>query len=202
MIKTVILDLGNVIFPVEFSRCHEKLAGVCAVPAKDIPLLIRSTGLVERFETGEASPAEFMREVSGILQMNVEHAQFWDIWSSIFAPEPIIPASMLEGLSQHQRLLLLSNTNSIHFDWIKERYADMLSHFHGYVLSYKVGALKPSPQIYEEAIAQAGCSAAECFFTDDQPPFVEGARQKGIDAVQFQSLEQLQIDMRARSIVW
>jgi FMN phosphatase YigB (HAD superfamily) len=202
MIKTVILDLGNVIFPVEFRRCHDKLARVCATPAAEIPRLIRSTGLVDRFETGDASPEEFMRVVSGVLHMNVDYEQFWSIWSSIFAPEPIIPEAMLEGLARHQRLLLLSNTNSVHFDWIQENYPGLLTHFDDFILSYKVGALKPSPRIYQEAIAQAGCAPPECFFTDDQPPYVEGARREGIDAVQFHSLQQLQDELRARSVLW
>lgn len=202
MIKTVILDLGNVIFPVEFRRCHDLLAGVCAVPPSEIPRLIRSTGLVERFETGEASPDDFMCEVSGILQMNVGYDQFWQIWSSIFAPEPIIPEAMLEGLRRHQRLLLLSNTNTIHFQWIQDNHAKLLQHFDALILSYKVGALKPSPRIYQEAIAQAGCAASECFFTDDQPPYVEGARKQGIDAVQFETLEQLQRELHTRNIRW
>lgn len=201
MIKTVILDLGNVILPVDFRRCHDALAVVCPYPVKEIPQRIRSTGLVERFETGEASPDDFFREVSGILGMHVSYAQFWDIWSSIFAPEPIIPESMLEGLCRQRRLLLLSNTNAIHFAAIQEKYP-MFRHFHSYVLSYQVGALKPSPRIYQEAIARAGCRAQECFFADDMAPYVEGARQQGIDAVQFQSLEQLEQDLHARAVSW
>lgn len=202
MIRTVIFDMNNVIVRMDFSRCHHALATVCSYAVSEIPRLIRSTGLVERFETGEASPEDFRREVSGILQMNVDYARFWEIWSSIFAPEPIIPEAMLEGLKRHQRLLLLSNTNSMHFQWVHDNHPNLLKHFDSLILSYKIGALKPSPRIYQEAIAQAGCPAEECFFTDDQPPYVEGARKQGIDAVQFESLEQLQHEMHARGIAW
>ncbi len=202
MIKTVILDLGNVIVPVDFRRCHDALAGVCSYPVNEIPKRIRSTGLVERFETGEASPDDFFRKVSTVLNMNVTYAEFWDIWSSIFAPEPIIPENMLEGLCRERRLLLLSNTNVIHFAMIQQKHSPLLRHFHSCVLSYEVGALKPSPRIYQEAIARAGCLPEECFFTDDNAPFVAGAQQQGIDAVQFESLEQLQQDLRDRAISW
>ncbi len=201
MIKTVILDLGNVIIPVDFRRCHAALAGVCSVPAEQIPKRISSTGLVQRFETGQVSPQDFVREVSTILGMDVNYAQFWDIWSSIFAPEPLLPDRMLEGLRRERRLLLLSNTNAIHFEMIQERYA-LLRHFHSYVLSYKVGALKPSPRIYEAAIARAGCLAEECFFADDNLPFVEAALRHGIDAVQFHSRAQLERDLESRGIAW
>jgi putative hydrolase of the HAD superfamily len=70
------------------------------------------------------------------------------------------------------------------------------------VLSYEVGAMKPAPEIYREAVAKAGCSPGEIFFTDDIAMNVEAAREHGIDAVQFQSLPQLEDDMRSRGIVW
>jgi HAD superfamily hydrolase (TIGR01509 family) len=74
----------------------------------------------------------------------------------------------------------------------------LLQQFHDYVLSYEVGAIKPSPLIYQEAIARAGCLPGECFFTDDALVNVEAARAEGIDAVQFQSLEQLRHELRKR----
>jgi len=70
------------------------------------------------------------------------------------------------------------------------------------VLSYEVKAMKPSPAIYREAIARAQCRPEECFYTDDIPAYVEGARREGIDAVQFQSCAQLERDLAAREIRW
>lgn len=201
MIKTVILDLGNVIVPVDFRRCHAKLETVCSIPPSEIPTRIRSTGLVDRFETGAASPEDFYREISEVLNMKVSLPEFWDMWSAIFAPEPLIPVSMLESLRSKQRLILLSNTNVVHYEMIKKQFS-VLQHFDDHILSYKVGALKPQPQIYQAAIASAGCRPEECFFTDDQPAFVAGAQKQGIDAVQFHSLEQLQGELHARNIKW
>jgi HAD superfamily hydrolase (TIGR01509 family) len=70
------------------------------------------------------------------------------------------------------------------------------------VLSYEVKAMKPSPAIYREAIARAQCRPEECFYTDDIPAYVEGARREGIDAVQFESCAQLERDLAARGIRW
>src|SRR6185437_8830122 len=98
---------------------------------------------------------------------------------SIFLPHTLIPEAMLEGLARNRRLVLLSNTNAIHFEMIRENYP-LLRHFHAYVLSYEVGAMKPLPLIYQRAIAAAGCLPEECFFTDDIPDYVEAARAQGI----------------------
>ena len=84
---------------------------------------------------------------------------------------------------------------------IRENYP-LIKHFDEYILSYEVGALKPSPRIYEEAIARAGCEARECFFTDDIPEYVAGARKAGIDAVQFESASQIERELLKRGVSW
>jgi HAD superfamily hydrolase (TIGR01509 family) len=96
--------------------------------------------------------------------------------------------------------MILSNTNPIHFDMIRANYP-LLRHFEHCVLSYEVGALKPSARIFEEAVAHAGCEAGECFFTDDIAVNVEAARKHGMDAVQFQSAALLEEDLRVRGLL-
>jgi putative hydrolase of the HAD superfamily len=83
---------------------------------------------------------------------------------------------------------------------LREAYP-MLGRFDDYILSYQVGALKPSAEIYREAIARAQCRPEECFFTDDILAYVEAAREQGIDAVQFLSLAQLESDLRTRGVL-
>jgi putative hydrolase of the HAD superfamily len=201
MIKAVLFDLGNVLVPVNFRRCHEALARVCPHPPESVPKLIGRTGLPKRFEQGEISAEDFVAETCRLLDMRLTYEEFWDVWTRIFEPEPLVPESLLEGLRRHHRLLLLSNTNCIHFEVARERYA-LLRHFDGYVLSYEVGVMKPAPEIYHAAIARAGCRAEECLFIDDLEANVEAARRQGMQAAQFVSLPRLQDDLRARGLEW
>jgi putative hydrolase of the HAD superfamily len=201
VIKTVIFDLGKVIVPFDFKRGYRAMAELCPYAAEDIPKRIGSTDLVRRFESGQIRPAEFVQELCGILNLKMEYDHFCEIWSSIFLPETLIPESLLAGIRRRYRLLLLSNTNAIHFQMIRDNYP-LMRHFDGYVLSYEVGAMKPSPRIYEEAIALARCEAAECFFTDDIAEYVAGAKAAGMDAVQFESAEQIERELRLRGVNW
>src|ERR1700733_773968 len=173
-IRAVIFDLGRVIVPFDFSRGYMRLEPLCGIPAAEIPGRIAPTDLVQRFESGGIEPRDFVRELSKHLNFETSYENFCEIWSSIFLPDTLIPEAMLRGLAQHYRLWLLSNTNPIHFEMIRETYP-LLRHFHSYVLSYEVGAMKPLPLIYQRAIAEAGCRAEECFFTDDIPEYVAAA---------------------------
>jgi putative hydrolase of the HAD superfamily len=197
LIKSVIFDLGRVIVPFDFRRGYARIAAHTGIHAADVPGLIRPTGLVERLETGQIEPREFVQQISAVLGLRCSYEEFCEIWSSIFLPETLVPESLLRAIAAKYRLVLLSNTNAIHFEMIRERYS-LLRHFHALVLSYQVGEMKPSPAIYARAVEAAGCLPEECFFTDDIPEYIEGARRFGIDAVQFQSAAQIEAELRKR----
>lgn len=198
--KTVIFDLGRVLVHFDFKRGYRALEGLCPHEAADIPKLLAGTGLVERFETGLVEPRDFVAEITRVLDLSVDYEGFCEIWSSIFM-HTLVPESMLEGLKARYRLLLLSNTNAIHFEMVRRSYP-MLRHFDDLILSYEVKAMKPQPAIYRAAIERAECEPGECFYTDDIAEYVAGAQAMGIDAVQFQGAERLAEEMKARGIEW
>lgn len=200
MIKTLIFDLGNVIVPFDFKRAYAKLGPLCSCPVTEISARIRSTDLVQRFETGRIAPEPFVEQLSALLGLNISYNDFCTLWTSVFIEETLIPESLFAQLGEQHRLLVLSNTNLIHFSMLKATYP-LFRHFDHYVLSYELGVMKPAPEIYQEAIARAECSARECFFTDDILINVEAARENGIDAVQFLSAAQLEGELRMRGVL-
>lgn len=200
--KALIFDLGGVIVPLDFQQAYTRMEPLCAYSAAEIPKRIGSTDLVRRLECGQIEPEPFAHELLTLLGAKpMPYEEFQQFWSWIFRPGPILPESLFRSLREQYRLILLSNTNSMHYELLSRQYP-LLDLFHEKVLSYKVGAMKPDPAIYLEAIKQAGCLPEECFFTDDVLPYVEGARQQGIDAVQFQSPEQLATELHLRGITW
>ncbi len=197
MLKAIIFDLGNVIVPFDFKRAYARLEPLCKYSTEEIRTRLRANGLVQRFETGQVDAQRFVEEFSGALEFKITYDEFCDLWSSIFLPEPLIGEALLETLARRYPLLLLSNTNPIHISMVRAHYP-LLGYFREAVLSHEVGAAKPSPRIYREAVRRAGCDAAECFFTDDIQLYVDAARELGIDAVQFQSAAQIESELRAR----
>jgi len=199
--KTLIFDLGRVLVNFDFKRGYQALEGLCPYRAAEIPKRLATCDLVERFETGLIEPRDFVAQISTVLDLAVDYDRFCGIWSSIFT-ETLVPEGMLERLKERYRLMLLSNTNVIHFEGLRETHASLLGHFDDLVLSYEVKAMKPRPEIFQAAIARAACRAEECFYTDDIGANVEAARMLGIDAVQFESASQLEREFTARGIRW
>jgi glucose-1-phosphatase len=201
MHKAILFDLGRVLIHFDFQKGYRAMEGLCPYPAAEIPRRLAGTGLVERFETGLIAPREFVEEMRRRLELKADYDQFSTIWSSIFT-DILIPEEMLARLARNYRLVLVSNTNALHFAMIREAYADMLRHFHSLVLSYEVRAMKPAPEIFQAAIERAECRPEECFYTDDIAVYVEAAKRMGIDGVVFESRVQLEGEMRSRGLIW
>jgi putative hydrolase of the HAD superfamily len=185
----------------DFRLGYKELEAVCGHPAADIPKQLAPTGLVEKFETGLVEPKAFFEEFCRILDLQIEYKRFCEIWSCIFT-HALLPETMLEGLARRYRLVLLSNTNALHFEMLRETYQPWLRHFHAEVLSYEVHSMKPDAAIFHAAVKAAGCAPHECWYTDDIASNVEAAKAIGMDAVVFESREQIERELRSRGIEW
>jgi FMN phosphatase YigB (HAD superfamily) len=200
VIKAILFDLGNVIVPFDFKRAYAKIGPLCNYPVTEISARLRSTDLVQRFESGRIAAEPFVGELCKRLGLKMSYGEFCDLWTSVFFEDTLVPESLIAGLRGRHRLLVLSNTNPIHFSMLKTSYP-IFGHFDDFVLSYEVGALKPEAEIYREAIQRAGCRPEECFFTDDIAINVDAARNNGMDAVQFVSAAQLEGELKARELL-
>ncbi|MCL4794616.1 MAG: HAD family phosphatase [Bryobacteraceae bacterium] len=201
MIETIIFDMGRVLIHFDFDRAYARMTGLSGLTTAEMRDRLRAAGVVHEYECGQIESRDFVKRVNEALGITLEFDEFREIWMSIFFEETLIPESFLEALRSRYRLVLLSNTNEMHYTMLEERFP-ILRHFDAYTLSYKVGAMKPERRIYADAVAKAGCAPARCFFTDDIPEYVEGARRFGIDAVQFQGFTALQAELRARGVAW
>jgi glucose-1-phosphatase len=200
-IQAVIFDLGRVLIGFDFQRGYDRMQQLCGYPVAEVRQRIAATGLVPKLESGQIESREFVVRMGEALGVTFEYPHFCEMWSSIFLPGTLVPEALVAGLKKRYRLVLLSNTNAMHFEMLERTYP-ILRQFENRVLSHLVGAQKPSPLIYQKAVELAGCRPEECFFTDDIAEYVEAARKMGIDAVQFVSADQLRDELARRNVRW
>jgi glucose-1-phosphatase len=198
-LKTIIFDLGNVIIPFDFRLGYAALQAHIDIPAAEIPERIRASALVPELESGRMEPRQFVEAFNAALGSQISYETFCGIWSSIFLPETLVPDELVETLKRKYRVMVLSNTNAIHFEQVWSAYP-ILRLFDHLILSHEVKALKPEPAIYAAALAEARAEPGECFFTDDIAAYVEGARRAGMQAEQFLGYEKLLGDLRVRGV--
>ena len=185
-IKTCLFDLGNVLVFFSHEKMCQQIGELVGRTQQEVQSALLDSRLQLEFESGKLTAAETHQRLDELFGSKTKLADFEHAASAIFElNEPMVPL-LDEVKAAGVRLVLLSNTCSSHFEYVKQTY-DLLSRFDDFTLSYQAGATKPSPIIYKDALSRANCEPAECFYTDDIGDYIYAAQEFGIDAEQFQN---------------
>lgn len=198
-IRTFLFDLGNVLVHFSHERMWQQLAALCGRSAAELQSLIQRNDLADDYERGRFSETEFHTKLQDLTGARFEQSELQRAVADIFELNPpMLP--LLERLrTGGHRLVLLSNTNESHVAWVQEQF-DVLQHFDDLVLSCRVGAMKPEPEIYEAALQVIQCRPDECFYTDDIVANVEKGRDFGLQAELFTDSATLVDQLRQRGV--
>jgi FMN phosphatase YigB (HAD superfamily) len=196
-VDAVVLDLGNVLVFHDNTLLIRRLAGRAGSGADGEQRLTEALSgpLAEAINRGELDGEGIRREVCRLAGADIPEPEFFELWSSHFTPnEAIFPR--VEALSREVPLVLLSNTNALHWDFLRPR-IPVLQRFHGFVLSHEVHALKPEAAIYRRAAGVAGVPPGRAAFFDDVPAYVDAARALGFRGHLFTGVERFDEQLRA-----
>jgi FMN phosphatase YigB (HAD superfamily) len=189
---TVVFDLGGVLVNVNFMRACRRLEAAGGEPAADICEAIVNGADKAGFDTGRLSPQEFAARCCSSAGLSLPYAEFADIWCDIFAEQREV-TGLLDEIGKQADLLLLSNTDPLHLEYIRSHYG-FLGKFHRLVLSYEVGHVKPARQIFEHALGLCAAGTRMIYF-DDVAEYVAAARACGLHAEQFVDADRLRRDL-------
>lgn len=189
---TVIFDLGGVLVSVDFMRACKRLEAAGGAPAAAMLETIAKGEDKLAFDTGRLSPEQFAARFCAAVGLRLPYADFAEIWCDIFAEQREV-TGLLDEIGEHADLVLLSNTDPLHFDYIRSHYR-FLEKFGRLVLSYEVGHAKPARQIFERAIGLRASGTRMIYF-DDVPEYVSAARACGLPAEQYVDVAKLSRDL-------
>ena len=199
-IEFIYFDLGKVLLDFDHRQGCQQMANLAGISAEQVWQVLFESGLQEKSERGEIRGQQFYEafcEQTGTrVDYHVLEQAGCDIFSLKSQVLPIIVSLAVNGY----RLGLLSNTSASHWKHCQRRFSILKELFETAVLSFEVRAMKPSAKIYEAAVDRAGVPAGSILFIDDLTRNVEGARQAGLEAVQFTDALPLAADLRGRGV--
>jgi glucose-1-phosphatase len=193
--RAIIFDIGHVLIRVDVSRAMSGLASGLSLTPQEVWSAIEKDPRWLDWQEGRISPRDWHHHITKRLGASLSFQQFTAVWNRALDPNPIHSESFFEKLSRNYRLALLSNTDPIHMSNEEERFP-FFRFFPIRIYSYRVGASKPDPLIYREALKACKVRAEEAIYIDDVSAYTEAARRLGMTALVFQSPEQLQSDLR------
>ncbi len=179
---TYLFDIGKVLLDLDFATPLARLLP----PENPDPRATLERLLEKRheLESGAMSADDYVVWALEATGSTATPEEFIRAWRGIFTPiEPMW--DVVRGLSAAgRRLILFSNTNSIHCPWVFGEFPEF-SLFPEAVLSYEVGAIKPQPAIYQHAIDRCGLIPERTFYMDDLAENIAGGERFGFRCWQY-----------------
>ena len=179
--RTLVFDIGNVLCSFDLTRTLRAWGPFVPGGVELIQRVVPP--LKERVESGQIGTRAFIEGTMASLGFTGTEADFRRGWVEIF--------DAIEGthrfvreLAGRVRLLILSNTNELHWEYLQATYP-IFRLFDGYVVSHEAGLAKPDALIYRHLAEKFGIDPREAFFIDDLEENVRAAEREGFGVFRF-----------------
>ena len=194
-LRAIIFDIGRVLVRVDVARAMTGLADGMPLSPEEVWSALQKDPRWNDWQEGRMSPQDWHLHLSRRLGSKLTFEQFVEVWNRALDPTPIHDDAFLAKLGKKYRLAVLSNTDPLHVAHLEKTYW-FFKLFPARIYSCRVGASKPNPIIYKEALQACKVRAQEAVYVDDVPAYAQAAAQLGMHGIVFQSPEQLQSELR------
>lgn len=185
----VVFDLGKVLVDFDYTIAARKIAEHCGLPPPEVKKHLDYSPVLLRYETGLMTREEFFDEVRGVTNFCGTIGEFSALFADIFWEIPRMIAIQAALRQNRIPTYIFSNTNDLAIEHIRRNFP-FFANFDGYILSYKVRAMKPDAKIYEELEMLSGKRGAEILYLDDRQENVEAGAARGWQVILHESPEQ------------
>ena len=181
MIKVVLFDLGGVLVHLKDERLF--LNFIVSNSLMQISDFEKLNWLIEAVNKGKFLVRDAYHFLCEEYKFNASYSFFADNFNDlIIGNENCEIGNFIRILKPKFKIMLLSNTNALHFKYVKEKY-DFFKLFNRFFLSYKMKLMKPDRKIYKTFLRSATYKAKEILFIDDTHENIEMARQFGMSVL-------------------
>ncbi len=179
-VEALLLDLGNVVVPIDFARMFAAWGESAGVPAEALRERVTFDAAYCAHERGEIDTPTYFAHLRSRLGIALSDEALLTGWNAIFLePEPAM-AAVLEELAVRYPLYLFSNTNPAHAAHWSRRYAGLLARFKGIFTSFGIGERKPAALAFRRVAERIGLAPGRIAFFDDGGDNVAGANRAGL----------------------
>lgn len=200
MIDTIIFDFGDVFINLDKQGTINSL--------KKLGLSEWNEELNQlnlSFEKGEISEENFLLGI----QKHIPNASIEEItnaWNAVLLDFPLHRLEFLQILSKKYRLLLLSNTDSIHIATFEREngvsfYSAFYQCFEKVYFSFEIGMRKPNPEIYSYVLHNHNLLAKHTLFVDDKKENTDSALTLGMHVWNLEVGKEDVVDLFSKKVL-
>jgi putative hydrolase of the HAD superfamily len=178
-IKTLIFDFGDVFINLDKEGAMQNALNLFQLESFDADMI--ETNI--QFEIGKISSLEFIAFYKSKFP-KLSETEILDAWNFILKDFPKYRLDFIQNLatSNAYKLILLSNTNDLHIDFVKQNvpfFEDFKNCFDMFYLSQEIHLRKPNADIFDFVLRENRLISSECLFIDDTKDNTETADKLG-----------------------
>jgi len=196
-LKTIIFDFGGVILDIDpqLTINHFEKLGM-----EDSSKFLEEkfiNNVIKKFEKGILTPEVFRDKVRECAGMNFTDQEIDDAWNALLFDIPAERIRVIEEVKKNYKILLLSNSNEIHYDLyvrdlqLRFGYREFDELFDKAYFSFDLHLAKPDPDIYEFVMYQHKLKPEETLLIDDRTDNIEAARSLGWKTYHLQAPQRI-----------
>ncbi|MFA6402433.1 MAG: HAD family phosphatase [Salinivirgaceae bacterium] len=183
--EAIIFDFGGVILDIDPERTWNSFARFAN--REKIQQVI-DNGVLQKFEMGAISATEIRSLMNQQFDTQIPDEAFNRAWNAMLVDYKPKRIQRIQWLKQSHRLFLLSNTNSLHFEFFsaklqKEYGVGFNDLFIKTYTSYEMGLLKPDREIYHRVLIEQNLNPETTLFIEDSRENAEAAELLGIQTL-------------------
>ena len=198
MIKLIVFDLGGVVVKYDWTIANNSFAKYTNLSPDQVMERLIKSSINKDFELGRISAPDFCKQITNLLEAKMDMKTFAEIWCNIFSQNYSL-VRLLRHMKGKYTLYLLSNSNELQFNFIKEKFP-IIEGFDKLILSHKIGMRKPDKEIFDYVLKVSGLEAHEIIYIDDKKEFIDKAAEYGFNTIHYTSVAELEEYLKSMEV--
>lgn len=197
MISAIVYDFGNVLVEIDFKRVTDTWARHAGMDPEALHKRFHHGPAFQAYERNEIDAQGYFESLR-LEGLDLTDEQFVEGWNAVMGEEIAPTVALVKRLAPHVPQYLLSNTNRVHFDYVRGRYPETIAPLKRLFLSHEMRLRKPERAAFEYVARAIGMPPERILFFDDLEANVEAAKAYGMDAVLVRSHDDVSSAVESR----
>ena len=189
-IENIIFDLGGVIINLDMEHAFDRFSQLFGRDVRSKMVEdFHNHKFFRQYEVGAINDEEFRKSLRNLAKSDLDDVHLDEAWNSMLGDIPSERIEWIQELAKDYKVVILSNTNSIHVNRFNKIFSQSSSYnlpgdlFHKTYYSHEIKDRKPNSSCFQFVLDDFGMLPGNTLFYDDNLENIKVAGELGINTV-------------------